>query len=678
MLIRFIGVFLFACVISRTGFGQTACISLGQNPTTAFPVCGTDTFTQSTVPICGIKGLTVPGCDGGGAAYSDKNPYWYKFTCYASGTLGFLITPNDLGDDYDWQLYDITGHNPNDVYTDASLVVAGNWAGTYGLTGARAGGINGIGCASDPAANDPTFARMPALQVGHEYLLLISHFTDSQSGYKLSFGGGTAVITDPKLPAMQSVSPDCGAFKLGLKLNKKMKCNSLAINGSDFTLSPANATVTNAAAPNCSGAFDMDSVILTLSTALTPGNYNLVIKNGNDGNTLFDNCNRNIPAGDMIPFVVYPIQPTPLDSIVPVACSPDKLHLVFRKRIQCASIAANGSDFVLTGPPGVSIVGAAGANCDDINTSNIIELTLSGPIQTAGIYQVQLANGIDGNPIIDECGQVTPAGSNISFVGYDTVSAAFTYQVLYGCKQDTIKFNHPGGSGINQWNWLFDNTFLNTIPNPVMVYSVFGSKDAKLVVSNGVCKDTATATILLDNALDAAFAFPEILCPEDIAQFNDQSIGHIISWNWDFGNGNTSTLQIPPTQQYNTPVNTREINYTVRLTVQNDHNCFDTVSHKVKKVNTCRIAVPNAFTPNNDGRNDFLYPLNAWKAGNLIFKIYNRYGQVVFETRDWNRRWDGTINGHPQDAGTYVWVLQYVDHDSGQLVFLKGTTILIR
>src|SRR5262249_48314200 len=150
--------------------------------------------------ICGSHNLDVPGCTGAG--YSDKNPYWYKFTCFTSGTLGFVITPNDLTDDYDWMLYDITGHQPDEVFTNKSLMVTGNWAGTSGLTGASASGVTQIECASDPADNKPTFSSMPPLTVGHTYLLLVSHFNDSQSGYKLSFGGGTAVITDPKLPKL--------------------------------------------------------------------------------------------------------------------------------------------------------------------------------------------------------------------------------------------------------------------------------------------------------------------------------------------------------------------------------------------------------------------------------------------------------------------------------------------
>src|SRR6266513_201248 len=81
------------------------CTNIGQTPESAFPVCGTDAFIQNTVPICGNINVPVPCNDG--AMYQNKNPYWYKFTCYQAGTFGFVITPFDLNDDYDWQLFDV-------------------------------------------------------------------------------------------------------------------------------------------------------------------------------------------------------------------------------------------------------------------------------------------------------------------------------------------------------------------------------------------------------------------------------------------------------------------------------------------------------------------------------------------------------------------------------------------
>src|SRR5438105_1424687 len=78
------------------------CTTLGQTPGTAFPVCGSSTFTQRSVPLC-TNGNIPSNCTSGSGDLTDVNPYWYKFTCYTSGTLGLTITPKDLSDDYDWQ-----------------------------------------------------------------------------------------------------------------------------------------------------------------------------------------------------------------------------------------------------------------------------------------------------------------------------------------------------------------------------------------------------------------------------------------------------------------------------------------------------------------------------------------------------------------------------------------------
>jgi len=243
--------------------------SLGQNPSTAFPVCGTDTFIQKTVPLCSNGNVTVPGCAASGAlgGYQALNPYWYRFTCFTTGTLGFIVLPTNLGDDYDWMLYDITGHDPNDIFTQ-NLVVTGNWSGTYGATGASATGLSYIQCASDPAQMLSSFSKMPTLLQGHIYLLMVSHYTASQSGYQLFFNGGTASITDPNIPKISGADAICDGVHLRIFLSKKMKCSSLATDGSDFTIVPPVASILNISGNNCAAGFDMDTINITLNKAL--------------------------------------------------------------------------------------------------------------------------------------------------------------------------------------------------------------------------------------------------------------------------------------------------------------------------------------------------------------------------------------------------------------------------
>ncbi len=89
------------------------------------------------------------------------------------------------------------------------------------------------------------------------------------------------------------------------------------------------------------------------------------------------------------------------------------------------------------------------------------------------------------------------------------------------------------------------------------------------------------------------------------------------------------------------------------------------------------IYVPTAFTPNNDGLNDVIRPILAGMRIMQYFRVYNRYGQVVFETTESGKGWDGLLKGKPQPAGAYIWTLQTEDY-LGQPLSAKGTTILIR
>ena len=667
--------FFFLCM--EVFVNAQPCNTLGQTPSTAFPVCGTTAFQQNNVPLCRTNNLFVPGCSGTGADYANRNPFFYKFTCYTSGSLGFLITPQAANEDYDWQLYDITGHNPDEIFTNNSLVVSGNWSGSYGQTGASASGANFIQCASNPITqNTPRFAAMPNLIAGHEYLLMISHFTDTQSGYDLSFGGGTAVITDPAKPHLSNAKADCNGTSITLKLNKKITCNSLTANGSEFSILPAASTVISATTTTCSSGFDFDEVNITLASALPDGSYQLVINNGSDGNTLKDFCGNTIPAGEQTSFQYKIPQPIIADSIGRIACSPDSLRIYFPKKITCSSITSTGSDFSVIGPTAVTVMGASGNCVNDL--TNYIVVKLAAPIFTKGNYNLSIQPGIDSSPILDVCGQpILP--QVLSFVTADTVSAGFTYITKYGCRSDTLNFLHDGTHNVNTWNWTFNNNSTAATQNATVIFSASsGINHIHLNVSNGVCSDSASTTIDLNNEVKASFQMQSEICPEDALAFTNTSTGQIDSWLWKFDIAGTSTLKDPPPLQLPNN-NNRELFYSVKLIATNNTlNCSDSINKTVRVFNNCYIAVPTAFTPNGDGLNDYLRPNNAIKADNLEFKVYNRWGQLVFASHNWQEKWDGKINGVLQGTGVYVWFLSYTHHDTGQKIFQKGTTTLIR
>jgi gliding motility-associated-like protein len=87
--------------------------------------------------------------------------------------------------------------------------------------------------------------------------------------------------------------------------------------------------------------------------------------------------------------------------------------------------------------------------------------------------------------------------------------------------------------------------------------------------------------------------------------------------------------------------------------------------------------VPKAFSPNKDGSNDNLSPKLVGIRTLTYFKIYNRWGQLLYQTSNANEGWDGTYRGAKQPMESYVWIAEGIDIDN-QIIKRTGTFLLIR
>jgi gliding motility-associated-like protein len=295
---------------------------------------------------------------------------------------------------------------------------------------------------------------------------------------------------------------------------------------------------------------------------------------------------------------------------------------------------------------------------DNIQSPHIPNVSL----EDSGTYTVQVTS-------LGGC--ITTTTTHVTIKGID-VSAGPDTSI---CNGSVITLHASSGTSYLWYpaNGLSDTTIQDpkVKPTTTTIYVV------KVTSADG-CSDTAKAIInvLNNKPIKAGFSGTQFLCaPFDTATFINTSTGDISSWQWNFGNGQTSSAQYPPVISYYFSDNAS--NYIVSLKVADSVGCKDSVYHALKVENNCYIAVPSAFTPNGDGLNDYLYPLNAYKATNLTFRIYNRFGNLIFETRDWSKKWDGTKNGMPQPTGTYIWVLDYNDANNKK-VSLRGTSVLIR
>ncbi|MGB1041327.1 MAG: PKD domain-containing protein, partial [Flavobacteriales bacterium] len=217
--------------------------------------------------------------------------------------------------------------------------------------------------------------------------------------------------------------------------------------------------------------------------------------------------------------------------------------------------------------------------------------------------------------------------------------------------------NDPSGSVISNYTWTFGDGQNSTSNDPTHCYNEVGDYTVKLyAVSNYGCIDSMVKTNYISvNPLPiAGFEVgPDELTPEAQTIFTDLSIG-ALTYLYDFGNGSTSTN---PNPIYNYPV---EGTYTVKQLVTNEFGCKDSVERIINVLDKENVFIPNAFTPDNDGFNEVFMPVfSSVDSDNYSFKIFNRWGEIMFETTDITEGWDGTHNGVKVPTGTYVWRITY-------------------
>jgi gliding motility-associated-like protein len=115
----------------------------------------------------------------------------------------------------------------------------------------------------------------------------------------------------------------------------------------------------------------------------------------------------------------------------------------------------------------------------------------------------------------------------------------------------------------------------------------------------------------------------------------------------------------------------------VRLDVESKWGCRSSDSVKIDAKPCCELFFPNVFSPNNDGRNDLFHPVTQGHHNIASFRVLNRWGQVVYESRNERNGWDGTFNGKPQDVGTYYYYIKF-QCSTNEYFEQKGEVLLLR
>ena len=227
-----------------------------------------------------------------------------------------------------------------------------------------------------------------------------------------------------------------------------------------------------------------------------------------------------------------------------------------------------------------------------------------------------------------------------------------------------------------RWAWNLGNGQSSALQSPQANYQG-GTYSVSLVTSVSFgCSDTATATISI-NALPTIKGPAEINTPVGVPvtiPFTYSS--DVATWVW------TPATYLSCADCAN-PSATLQFDQQYSVIVTDSNNCMDTASILIKTVcNDDNYFIPNTFSPNNDGVNDYFYPRGRSIYNIQSMRVFNRWGQLVFQRQNFpanseSMGWDGTFNGRPAPSDAYVYIVEVICNNA-QVIALQGTITLVR
>jgi len=251
-------------------------------------------------------------------------------------------------------------------------------------------------------------------------------------------------------------------------------------------------------------------------------------------------------------------------------------------------------------------------------------------------------------------------------------SASFSFVNDTLCENIPVQFN-AALPAISSWLWNFGDGSSNSTPPLYHTFTNGGTYNVSLAVTdmNG-CGSLPAINPVTINSAPPINAGPDKFTSIGVAVTIDATIPNQANYDFLW----TPSTFLNATNVLN-PVSTpnSRITYTIRA-IDKLNKCiaFDSVIVSPNSI----IFIPSAFTPNNDGKNDFFKILGTDLVTGFNLRIFNRYGEVVFETTDKNKGWDGTVKGKPSSPGGYVYVLQYSSINYPDPQILRGSFILIK
>ena len=278
-------------------------------------------------------------------------------------------------------------------------------------------------------------------------------------------------------------------------------------------------------------------------------------------------------------------------------------------------------------------------------------------VNEAGTYSVIITSGTCSGPASNESiitQESAPAGS------ISPTSASL-------CDNDSQILTATGGTS---YEWLRNGESINGETGPSITVTSAGTYS--VIVKGGACSGPASNTVEVTDENSTGVRYPDVFATANVpVQLKARNAGTHFEWSPSMGLDDPSSASPMATL-------TRDQEYHVFISSQQGCSVTDTQYVKVSADtgSVVKVFVPTAFTPNGNNVNDRLRPLGL--IGKIdYFRVYNRWGNMLYQTSILGDGWDGTYKGSLQQPGTYTWIFSGKTPD-GKPVKLSGKTVLIR
>lgn len=274
-------------------------------------------------------------------------------------------------------------------------------------------------------------------------------------------------------------------------------------------------------------------------------------------------------------------------------------------------------------------------------------------------------------------GCVNPATALIQVNALPVVQ--FSADVTSGCIPLTVVLSDLSAPASSSVTWNFGDGVSSVQTGQVShQYNSAGCFDVTLTTTANGCSNTATLQnyICVLPQADASF-----VCNDNVQSISDPTFQFINTsvnatlYNWDFGDGLYSSATNPSHTYGDVPGS-----YTVTLYANNAGGCMDSTSLTVKVESEVIFHVPNAFTPDGDEYNNTFKPVfySGFDPYSYTLTIFDRWGEILFESHNVEFGWDGTYNAGAAKEGAYTWTIRFKDTDSDKKLVYTGHVTLIK